>query len=335
MPNFTPRPDRSLARALTTADEQLASVFNQSWQAIADNLQLIFNNLTDLEQQRASIDSIVSSIETSFSSQQAQLQSAQSAASPVLAASLQRNSEANNLNTANSASTAKTAAANTALSAAETNLNAVANNAMPFSPLLSAIAQLGRPNNSMLGTNGVGAIGWFAASGQSFTVEMGYVALRVPAGGNGGSIAAGSGQQIPIATSGYMNARNQWGLVETSLDGNTLVLPCTGGSCRYYVFGHVTFSGIASANSRLRGDGASLSPGVAVQSIAGRSNASENFNQASVVFASLDVSSESRVILEGWVQAANTAIPSGGLGIAVGGGSADVAGVLFFRRRFL
>ena len=111
MPNFTPRPDRSLVRALTTADEQLASVFNQSWQAVADNLQLILNNLIDLEQQRASIDATVASIETSFSSQQAQLQSAQSAASPVLAASLQRNSEANSLNTANSAATAKTAAA--------------------------------------------------------------------------------------------------------------------------------------------------------------------------------------------------------------------------------
>lgn len=335
MPNFTPRPDRSLVRALTTADEQLASVLNQSWQAIADNLQLILNNLTDLEQQRASIESVVTSIETSFSSQQSQLQSAQSAASPVLAASLQRNSEANSLNTANSAATAKTAAANIALTAAETNLNAVASNAMPFSLLLQAISGLNRPNNSMLGTNGAGAVAWFAASGQSFTVEMGYVALRTTVGNNGGSIAAGAGVQIAIATSGYSNCRNQWGLVETSLDGNTLVLPCTGGNCRYYMFGWATFSGIASANSRLRGDGASLSPGASVQSIAGRSTAAENFNQVSGVFAPLNVSGESRVILEGWVQTANTAIPSAGLGIGLGGGSSDVAGILFFRRRFL
>jgi hypothetical protein len=335
MPNFTPRPDRSLVRALTTADEQLAGIFNQSWQAIADNSQLIINNLAGLEQQATAIEQIIASIETSFSTQQNQLATAQSAANPVLAASLQRNSEANSLATANSAANNKVATASTNLTAAETNLNSIALNAQPYSPLLQSIAGLSRPNNSMLGTNGAGAVGWFVASGQSFTIEMAYFALRTPANSNSGAIASGSGQQLPIATAGYSNCRNQFGLIETALDGNTIVLPCTGGNCRYYMFGWATFSGVVSANTRIRGDGATLSNGTTVQAIAGRSAIGENFNQTSTIFAPLNVSSEARVIIEGWVQNPNSQIPTAALGFGSAGGNSDAAGVLLLRRRIL
>lgn len=334
MPNFTPRPDRSLVRALTIGDEQLAAIFNQSWQAIADNLQLVTNNLIQLEQQATAIAATVTSIETSFSTQQNQLATAQSAASPSLAASLQRNSDTNTLNTANSTATSKISAANAALSAAEVNLNAIANNAQPYNILLQAISGLSRPNNSMLGTTDAGVMGWTLASGQSFTIEMGYFALRPAVSTNGGSLLSGSPQQVPIAFSGFSNCRNQFGLVETSLDGNTIVLPCTGGNCRYYIFSLASFSGIASANSQLRADGAVLSVGSAVQSVPGRSTLAENFNQVSAAFAPLNVSGSSRLSLEGWVQSPNAAIPSAGLGIGLAGFSADASSVLFFRRRF-
>lgn len=336
MPNFTPRPDRSLVRALTTADEQLASVFNQSWQAIADNLQLILNNLTDLEQQRASIEATVSSIESSFSSQQAQLQAVQSAASPVLASSLQRNSEANSLNTANSAATAKTAAANTALTAAETNLNAVASNAMPFSPLLNAIAQLTRPNNSMLGTNASGALGWLVASGQSFTLEMGYVSLRRSASTDGGSFAPGNFAPVPLNTKGFMNARNQWGLVETDLINNAVILPCTGGNCRYYFWGLTTVCGVSSANTRARADNTVVSGGSSVQSISGRSSASEDFNQFSTIFSAFNVgATQVELRLEAIVQNGHPNLAGATLGRELDAGSADFASILFVRRRIL
>lgn len=336
MPNFTPRPDRSLVRRLQSTDEQLASVFNQSWQAIADNLQLIFNNLSTLQQQATAIAETVTLIENSFSSQQSQLASAQASASPALATSLQRNSEANSLISANNAATAKTGAANIALTAASDNLNSVATNAQPYNALLNAIAGMSRPANSMLGTGAGGATAWFAASGQSFTVEMAYFAMRTPPSNNGGAITAGSAQQIPIATAGFSNCRNQFGLTETGLDGNTLTLPCTGGNCRYYLFGWSTISGIGSANSILRADGVVIGTGTAVQSIAGRSAMAENFNQNSISFAPLNVgSSGARVILQGWVASGNPAIPTAALGINGAGGSSDGAGVLLLRRRIL
>lgn len=335
MPNFTPRPDRSLVRVLRTTDEQLASVLNQAWQAIADNLQLATNNLGQLEQQATAIAATLTSIENSFNSQQSQLQSAQNSASPVLATSLQRNSDANTLVTANSAAVAKTTAANTALTAAETNLNAIATFAQPFNSLLQSISGMARPNNSMLGTNAGGATTWILASGQSFTIEFGYFAQRVSSATNGGALGSGSGQQILIASALFSNARNQWGIIETSLDGNTLVLPCTGGNCRYYFFGLATFSGVGSINSRFVADGASLGGGLSIQSVPGRAAVAENFNQVSVSFAALNVTGQALVSLQGWIQTPNTLIPSAGLGIGLNTGSqADLASVLFFRRRF-
>lgn len=334
MPNFTPRPDRSLVRALTTGDEQLAGIFNQCWQAISDNLQVVTNNLIQLEQQANAIAATATSIENSFTTQQSALNAAQSSASPVIATSLQRNSDINTQNTANSTATGKISAANTALSAAEINLNSISGNAQPYNPLLQSISGMTRPNNSMLGTDGIGNTNWVTSTGQSFIVEFGYFAMRPSSGANGGAITSGSSQTVPINYSGFSNCRNQYGLVETSLDTNTVVLPCTGGNCRYYIFSLAAFSGVASANTQLKADGAVISVGSVVQSISGRSTLAENFNQDSSAFAPLNVTSQSRVTLEAVTQSANTAIPSAALGIGLASGLADHSSVLFFRRRF-
>jgi hypothetical protein len=338
MPNFTPRPDRSLVRRLRQTDEQLASVFNQSWQAIADNLQLGANILAEITQQVASITDTITTIENSYNTQLSALSTAQSAASPVLATSLQRNTEVNNLNTANTNAVNKTAAANTALTTANNNLSTVASEAQPYNALLNAIAQLGRPNNSMLGTSGTGGATWLLASGQSFTVEMGYVSLRRSAGTDGGTLAVGSFATIPLNTTGYMNARNQFGLVETSLNNNALTLPCTGGDCKYYVWSLANFCGIGGANSRLTLDSALISGGGAVQSIAGRASASEDFNQVSAGFGAFSVGGSSPELrLDAIVQSSHPSSSGVALGRAVGSGSGseEFASLLFLRRRIL
>lgn len=336
MPNFTPRPDRSLVRRLTTVDEQLASVFNQSWQAITDNLQLIANVAAELTQQTAAIDVNVTALENSYNTQLASLQSAQSAASPVLATSNQRNSEVNSINNNFNTANNKTAVANVALTAAETNLNAVAVEAQPYNVLLNAIAQLTRPNNSMLGTNASGTLGWLVASGQSFTLEMGYVSLRRSASTDGGSIAPGNFVTVPLNTKGFMNARNQWGLVETDLSNNAVILPCTGGNCRYYFWGLSTVCGVGSANTRARTDSTIVSGGSSVQSISGRSSASEDFNQFSTIFSAFNVgASQVELRLDAIAQNSHPNVAGAALGRGLDAGSADFASILLLRRRIL
>lgn len=336
MPNFTPRPDRSLVRRLVTADEQLASVFNQSWQAIADNLQLIANVAAELTQQTAAIDVSITALENSYNAQLAGLQSAQSAASPVLATSAQRNSEVNALNNSFNTANNKTAAANVALTATETNLNAVAADAQPYNVLLNAIAQLTRPNNSMLGTTASGTLGWLVASGQSFTLEMGYVSLRRSASIDGGSIAPGNFATVPLNTKGFMNARNQWGLVETDLSNNAVILPCTGGNCRYYFWGLTTVCGVTSANTRARADSIVVSGSSSVQSISGRSSASEDFNQFSTIFSAFNVgATQQELRLDAIAQNSHPNLAGAALGRGLDAGSADFASILFVRRRVL
>lgn len=338
MTKFTPNPDLSLVRKPVTTDQQLASVFNQSIQAIVNNLQLAANVLAQLIQQTAGITSNVDNIESSYNSQLAALQTAQSNASPILATALTRTNSVNTLVTANNNAVNKITAANTALTAANNNLNSVQVNAQPFKPILQAISALNRPNNSMLGTNGSGTVVWLFSSGQSFTMEIAEFTLDRASGTNGGSIAIGSFVTNPINTKGFVNARNQFGLEEITLNTstNTITVPCTGGNCLYYVFAISNFCGIGGGNSRVVLDGSPVANGSTVQSIAGRSNASEDFNQQSVSFGSFSVGSASPgLALEAIAQAVHPSLASAAIGRSVGGSVERYSTLLLLRRRSL
>lgn len=338
MPAFTPSARPANVRKLATTDEQLASVFNQSWQGIVDYLQYNANNLAQLTQQIAGISDSVTAIENNYNSQLSALQAAQSNAAPILATSTQRNSSVNTLNTSNNSAAAKIAAANTALTAANTNLTNVQNNAQPFDPFLNAIAALNRPINSMLGTNGAGSVVWYSSSGQSFTIEMASVSLDRSSTANAGGLATGVFSIVPINTEGFINARNQFGLEEINLDTNTnsITVPCTGGNCLYYVFSLSSFCGIGGGNTKVTLDGSTVALGTTVQSIAGRSNAAEDFNQTSVAFGSFNVTTNSPELrIEAIPQAVHPNQASAALGRAVGGGVERYSSLLLLRRRIL
>lgn len=334
---FTPSPDLRLVRIPRTTDEQLAAVFNQTIQAIVDNLQLTANTLAQLNQQVSGIDQNVGSIETSYSTQLTALENAQSSASPVLATSLTRNNSVNNLVTQNNNAVAKVAAANTALTTANNNLTSVQANAQPYRPFLQAIAALNRPNNTMTGTNAAGAVVALFSSGQSFTMEMAEFSLDRASTANGGSIAIGSFVTNPLNTKGFVNTRNQFGLEEVTLNSNTntITVPCTGGNCLYYVFSLSSFCGIGGGNSRLTLDGTPIATGSALQSIAGR-NAAEDFNQHSTGFGTFTVGSASPTLaLEAIAQAVHPTLSSAALGRSVGGGVERYSSLILLRRRIL
>lgn len=335
---FTPSPDLRLVRKPRTTDEQLAAVMNQSIQAIVDNLQLAANTLTQLTQQVSGIDQSVGSIETSYNTQLTALQTAQSNASPILATSLTRNNSVNSLVTQNNSAVAKISAASAALTAANNNLISVQANAQPYRPFLQAIAALNRPNNTMTGTNGAGAVVALFSSGQSFTIEMAEFTLDRTSTANGGSIAIGSFVTNPINTKGFVNTRNQFGLEEVTLNNNTntITVPCTGGNCLYYVFSVSSFCGIGGGNSRVVLDGTAIATGSAVQSIAGRSNAAEDFNQHSAAFGTFTVGSASPTLaLEAIAQAVHPTTAAAAIGRSVGGGVERYSTVLLLRRRIL
>lgn len=335
---FVPSPDLSLVRKPRTTDEQLAAVMNQSVQAIVDNLQLAANTLTQLTQQVSGIDQDITNIETSYNTQLTQLETAQTNASPILATSLTRNDSVNNLVTQNNNAVAKISAANTALTAAETNLKSVQTNAQPYKPFLKAVGDLNRPNNTMTGTNSTGVVVSLFSSGQSFTIEMAEFSLDRASTANGGSIAIGSFAINPINTKGFVNARNQFGLEEVTLDTNTntITVPCTGGNCLYYVFSLSSFCGIGGGNSRVVLDGTPIAIGSAVQSIAGRSIAAEDFNQHSVGFGTFTVGSASPTLaLEAIAQAVHPSLAAAAIGRSVGGGVERYSSLVLLRRRIL
>lgn len=332
---FTPSPDLSLVRKPRTTDEQLAAVFNQSMQAIVNNLQLAQNMLTQLSQQIAGIGASVSAIESSYNTQLTQLQTAQSSASPAIGTSATRVSSVNSLNTTNNSAVAKITAANTALSSANNNLTSVAANAQPYRVFLSALAGLNRPNNVMYGTNNAGSVIALFSSGQSFTLEMAEFTLDRASGTSGGSLVAANYATVPINTKGFVNARNQFGLEEITLNNNLITVPCTGGNCLYYAFYLSSFCGVAGGNTRLMLDTSAIGSGSAVQSIVGRSNSAEDFNQLSLGFASFTVGSNSPTLsVEAIAQAVHPSLAAA-LGRAVGGGIERFAKVLLLRRRIL
>lgn len=333
---FTPSPDLSLVRKLRTTDEQLAAVFNQSMQAIVNNLQLAQNTLTQLSQQIAGIGASVSGIETSYNTQLTELQAAQSNASPAIGTSATRVNSVNSLNSTNNSAVAKITAANTALTSANNNLTSVATNAQPYRAFLNALAGLNRPNNVMYGTNGAGAAIALFSSGQSFTIEMAEFTLDRASGANGGSLVTANYATVPINTKGFVNARNQFGLEEITLSNNLITVPCNGGNCLYYAFYLSSFCGVGGGNTRLVLDASPISNGSAVQSIAGRSNAAEDFNQVSIGFASFTVGSNSPALsVEAITQAVHPNLAAAALGRAVGGGIERFAKVLLLRRRIL
>ncbi len=338
MPAFTPSARPANVRKLRTVDEQAVSVFNQSWQALIDYLQYNSNNLAQLTQQIAGISTSVTAIENNYNSQLASLQTAQSNASPILATSTQRNSSVNTLNSSNNSAASKVAAANTALTTANTNLTNVQNNAQAFDPFLNAIAALNRPVNSMFGTNSAGSTVLFSSSGQSFTIEMASITLDRASTANAGGLATGIFSTVPLNTEGFINARNQFGLEEINLDTNTggVTVPCTGGNCLYYVFSLSNFCGIGGGNSKITLDGATVAIGTAAQSIAGRTNAAEDFNQTSAAFGVFNVTTNSPELkIEAITQAVHPSQASAALGRAVGGGVERYATLLLLRRRIL
>ncbi len=340
MPNFTPRSNYSLARKLRDTDEQLASVFNQTWQAIADQLQLIGDISTQIEQQITTIESAVTNIENSFSTQQNSLQAAQNTANPVLVTSFQTNTSANTLNNNNTSAVSKISTANGLLTAAETNLTAISENALPYNPFLSAVAASTRNSNSMLTINSTAAINWRVSSGQSFTYEMASVSCRQNVTVPGGTLTPNNFNTVQINTEGYINARNIIGLEEVDLNFNSygLKVPCTGGNCKYYVFSFSTFCGVGSGNSRIMLGSDQVAIGSAVQSIAGRSVAGEDFNQVSTGFGTFNVTTAAPELrLEAIAQAAHPSSADSSLGRPVGNSSGGelYASMVVLRRRFL
>jgi hypothetical protein len=338
MAPFIPSARPANVRKLTTTDEQLASVFNQSWQGLIDYLQYNANNVAQLTQQIASISDNVTTIENNYNSQLTALEDAQSAASPILATSTLRNSNVNTLNSSNSSATSKIAAANTALTTANTNLTSVQNNSQPFDSFLNAIAALNRPINSMFGTNLAGSAVLFSSSGQSFTIEMASARLDRASAVDGGGLATGAFSTVPLNTEGFINTRNQFGLEEVNLDTTTgaIVVPCTGGNCLYYVFSLSSFCGIGGGNSKITLNGATVALGTTVQSISGRSNAAEDFNQTSAAFGAFAVTTNSPELrIEAIAQAVHPNQASAALGRSVGGGVERYSSLLLFRRRIL
>jgi hypothetical protein len=324
-------------RRLQRTDEQLSSVFNQSWQAIVDYLQLSLNILQDLNTQTAGLELAITNLENNYISQNSALQIASNNAAQPLADANSRQSAASNLNTQNSASLAKITAANTSLSVSENNLNLVQTNGLLFNPLLQAIANLGtRPANQLLGTDEAGTgVRWIATgTGQSWILEMGAVSYRVAPGSGAGSIPAGTWTAIPFNSSGYINCRNNFGIVEVVLGGSTVNFTCTGNNCRYYFFSLATSCGTGGLNTRVKLDSTVQATGGAAQTIAGRSLGTEDFNVFSSGFGAVNVGSGSpRLGADAIVQAAHPSFAAAALGRTLDSGNAEVASLLFVRRR--
>lgn len=338
---FTPYPDRSLVRRLQNTDEQLSSIFNQSWQALIDNLQLAANTLSQLTQQVNNIDASVNTIQSTYNAQLSALQTAQNDAAPIVALSAQRIATALSYSQDVNTAVAKTSNANSALTTANTNLTAVSENAQPFNNFLTSIAGMGsRPNNAIILVNPSGALSWQSSIGQSFTMEMASVSLDRTLGTLGGTSPAGSNNLVPINTRAYINARNFFGLEEVVLNtsNNTVTVPCTGGDCVYYVFSLATFCGVGGATSRVTLDNALVCQGTAIQSIAGQSVEANDFNQASVGFARFTVGSTSPLLrLESLVQSNHPSALSAALGRPFGSASnlERYASMVLLRRRML
>jgi hypothetical protein len=338
--NFTPRSNYSLARKFRDTDEQLASVFNQTWQAIADQLQLLGNTSAQIEQQINVINNAVVSIETSFSTQQTNLQAVQNTANPILVTSFQTNTTANTLNTSNSSAVAKIATANALLTTADTNLTAVSADALPYNAFLSAVASSTKNSGSMLTINSTGSINWRVSSGQSFTYEMASVSCRRNVTLPGGNLTPNNFNTAQMNTEGYINCRNIIGLEEVDLNFSSygLKVPCTGGNCRYYVFSFGTFCGISGGNTRIMLGSDQVAIGSAVQSIAGRSAAGEDFNQGSTGFGVFVVTTAAPELrLEAIASATHPNNADASLGRPVGNSSGGelYASLVVLRRRFL
>lgn len=337
---YTPNPDRSLVRRLQPTDEQRASVFNQSYQAIVDYLQLASNTLSQLVEQVAAINVSVTNLQNNYNAEASAFATAQSAASTRLATATAQNATVTSNDTAYDAAVDKIAIGNTRLTNSETNFNSVSALAQPYNAFLTAIGGLTRPANSIFTVNGAGSVGWQASVGQSFIMEMGYICLDRSLGVLGGNSAVGAQSTVPVNTKVFVNMRNAIGLEEVTLNtsNNTITVPCTGGNCTYYVFSLATFCGIGGGNSRLMLDTTVVANGSTVQSIAGQSTEANDFNQTSSGFGRFTVGSSSpQLRLESLVQANHPTVLGAALGRPVGGNSTleRYASLLLLRRRML